>query len=92
MTVDAEDCLWMAFWDGWCVRRFSPAGECLATIPMPVQRPTSLAFGGAALDRLYVTSASVGLSDDDRQRQACAGGLFMLDAGVAGLADTPFQG
>ncbi|MFM7347894.1 MAG: SMP-30/gluconolactonase/LRE family protein, partial [Erythrobacter sp.] len=27
MTVDAEDCLWIAFWDGWSVRRFSPAGE-----------------------------------------------------------------
>lgn len=92
MTVDAEDCLWIAFWDGWCVRRFSPAGECLATIRVPVQKPTSLAFGGAAFDRLYITSASIGLSDSDRAIQPCAGGLFMLDSGTTGLADTPFAG
>ena len=92
MTVDAEDCLWIAFWDGWCVRRFSPAGECIAKLDVPVQKPTSVAFGGAALDRLYVTSASIGLSEAERDRQACAGGLFMLDTGCVGLADTPFQG
>ena len=41
MTVDADDCLWIAFWDGWCVRRYSPDGMCLATIKLPVQKPTS---------------------------------------------------
>jgi len=92
MTVDAEDCLWVAFWDGWCLRRFSPAGECIAKIEVPVQQPTSVAFGGASLDRLYVTSASVGLSASDRDRQPCAGGLFMLDTGCVGLADMPFAG
>jgi xylono-1,5-lactonase len=92
MTVDSEDCLWMAFWDGGCVRRFSPDGECLATIAMPVRRPTSVAFGATALDRLYISSASIGLSDEERRQQPCAGGLFMLDPGVAGVAETPFQG
>ena len=90
MTVDAEDCLWIAFWDGWCVRRFSPVGECLTKIDLPVQKPTSCAFGGRLLDRLYVTSASIGLDLSDRERQPCAGGLFMLDTMVTGLADTPF--
>lgn len=92
MTVDAEDCLWIAFWDGWCVRRFSPTGECLAKIDLPVQKPTSCAFGGPSLGQLYVTSASIGLSKSEREGQPCAGGLFMLDTGCAGLADVPFAG
>ena len=92
MTVDAEGCLWVAFWDGWCVRRFSPEGERIAELKMPVQRPTSCAFGGPDLDLLFVTSASIGLSGADRQSQAQAGGLFLVEPGVRGLADTPFAG
>ena len=92
MTVDAEDCLWIAFWDGWCLRRFTPAGERIATVEMPVQKPTSCAFGGPFLDRLYVTSASVGLDSSERAKQPCAGDLFMLDTGFTGLADLPFEG
>ena len=92
MTVDAEDCLWIAFWDGWCVRRFSPAGEYIATLELPIQKPTSCAFGGPDLSQLYITSASIGLSLYERAEQPCAGDLFMLDTGVTGLADVPFQG
>ena len=92
MTVDAEDCLWIAFWDGWCVRRFSPAGEGLAEIRVPVQRPTSCAFGGAELDRLYITSASRDLTDEDLAAQPQAGGLFMTVPGVKGVAEPLFAG
>lgn len=92
MTVDAEGCLWIAFWDGGCVRRFSPQGALLKTVEMPVTRPTSLAFGGADLDRLYVTSASIGLEPDAAAMQPNAGGLFMLSPGVRGVEDMPFAG
>jgi len=92
MTVDAEGCLWIAFWDGWCVRRLSPSGEPLETLPLPVQKPTSCAFGGEALDRLYITSASIGISDSDRDAQPCAGGLFVLETDTSGLAELPFAG
>ena len=92
MTVDVEGCLWIAFWDGWCVRRFSPAGERLLTLRLPVQQPTSCAFGGPALDRLYVTSARVGLSTAALDMQPCAGGLFVLETGTSGLAELPFAG
>ena len=92
MTVDREGCLWIAFWDGWCVRRYSPSGEWLETIDMPVARPTSCAFGGRDLDQLYVTSASIGLDDKAKEMQPNAGGLFIVVPGVQGIADVPFAG
>lgn len=90
MTVDAEDCLWAAFWDGWCIRRFSPSGDCIQVIRMPVQRPTSCAFGGPSLDRLYITSASIGLDPAARKAQPQAGGLFLVSPGVEGIAERPY--
>jgi sugar lactone lactonase YvrE len=92
MTVDAEGCLWIAFWDGWSVRRFSPEGELLDRIDVPVARPTSCAFGGADLDRLYISSASIGLSPEDKATQPHAGGLFVAEPGVRGIADVAFAG
>jgi len=92
MTVDAEGCLWIAFWDGWCVRRYSPAGECLARIDVPVARPTSCAFGGSGFAQLYITSASIGLDEAEIARQPYAGGLFVVSPGVSGLPDLSFAG
>ncbi len=92
MTVDAEGGLWIAFWDGWCVRRFSPGGELIATIDVPAQRPTSCTFGGPRLDRLYISSARIGLDAQAMAQQPCAGGLFLVSPGVRGLADVPYAG
>jgi sugar lactone lactonase YvrE len=92
MTVDAEGCLWIAFWDGGCVRRYSPDGDLLRTVEMPVSRPTSCAFGGSGLDRLYVTSARIGLDETALGMQPNAGGLFLVTPGVQGIADVPFGG
>jgi D-xylonolactonase len=92
MTVDSDGCLWIAFWDGWCIRRFSSDGELLQTVEIPAARPTSCAFGGPNLDRLYVTSARIGLDEEALAMQPNAGGLFMLSPGVRGLQDAPFAG
>ena len=92
MTVDAEGCLWIAFWDGWCLRRLSPGGEVIGELEVPVQRPTSCAFGGPDLDRLFISSARRDLSDEQRTMQPSAGGLFMTVPGVRGVAETPFAG
>jgi sugar lactone lactonase YvrE len=92
MTVDREGCLWVAFWDGWCVRRLAPDGAVLALLPLPVQRPTSCTFGGPDLRQLFVTSATIGLDDAARAAQPLAGGLFMAEPGVSGFAVPPFAG
>ena len=92
MTVDSDGCLWIAFWDGWCLRRLSPEGEVIRTIAVPVQKPTSCAFGGPALDRLFISSARRGLAPEELQKQPNAGGLFMTEPGVKGAAEALFAG
>lgn len=92
MTVDAEDCLWIAMWGGWCLRRYSPSGGRLGEVRLPVGQPTSCAFGGPDLDRLYVTSARIGLDESALAMQPKAGGTFVVSAGVRGLAELPFNG
>jgi sugar lactone lactonase YvrE len=92
MTVDAEGCLWVAFWGGGCVRRFGADGHLIRTVKLPAAQITSCAFGGPGLDRLFVTSATSGLSMQQRADQPLAGGLFEIDPGCRGLASTPFAG
>jgi sugar lactone lactonase YvrE len=92
MTVDCDGCLWVAFWDGWCLRRLSPDGEFLSLLPLPVQRPTSCCFGGAGLDQMFITSATIGLDDAARAAQPLAGGLFLVEPGATGVAGALFTG
>ncbi len=92
LTVDSEGCLWIAFWGGWCVRRYSPDAECLRKIELPVEQPSSCAFGGPDLDRLYITSASIGLDQAALERQPQAGGLFVASPEVRGIPELPFAG
>lgn len=82
LAVDAEDCLWVAFFDGWCLRRLAPDGRLLAEVPLPVRYPTSCAFG-AGTD-LYVTTARDRLSEVELVDQPMAGSVLVLDAGVGG--------
>lgn len=93
LTVDAEGCLWVAVWDAWRVSRYSPAGEELLRIRLPVPRPTSVCFGGAGLQTLYVTTASVRLSSAALAGAPLSGSLFALEVpGVRGLPETTFAG
>ena len=84
IVLDSEDCLWVAMWDGWSVRRFSPAGKLLQQVDLPCARVTKIAFGGPDLRTAYVTTARCGLDEDALQAQPLAGSLFAFDAPAAG--------
>lgn len=90
LTVDREGFVWSAQWDGWRVTRYDPDGKIERVIPLPVQRPTSCAFGGTDLDQLYITSAWTGLSEADRKEQPLAGDLFRFQPEVKGLPENEF--
>ena len=89
-TVDADGCLWNAEWGGGRVVRYTPDGRVDRSVALPCSQVTCCAFGGARLDRLYVTTARIGLDAAALAREPHAGALFVIDAGVTGLADTPF--
>ena len=91
-TVDAEGFVWLALWDGWQIRRYDPQGRLCESVKMPVQRPTCPMFGGANLDLIYVTSASIGLSEQQLKEQPLAGSLFAFGVDVPGLPETRFKG
>lgn len=85
VVLDSEDCLWVALWDGWGVRRYSPEGEMLLHVPLPCARVTKLSFGGTDLKTAFVTTASTGLSQAERTAQPLAGSLFAFEVPAAGL-------
>lgn len=74
MTVDVDGNLWVACYSGSAVRAFSPTGELLETIELPVDEVTSCTFGGPNLDHLFVTTASTNMSEDPR-----AGCVFIAE-------------
>lgn len=76
LTIDQQGNLWSALWNGWRIACFNPAGKEIDSIKLSVQRPTSVTFGGAKLTDLYITSASVGLSQKEIQHGFHAGDLF----------------
>lgn len=84
LAIDTQGNLWSALWNGWCIACFNPAGAELLRVKLPVQRPTSVAFGGPNLTELYITSASIGLSQQDIQREIEAGDLFHLSTQSTG--------
>jgi sugar lactone lactonase YvrE len=92
LAVDAEGNLWIAMWDGGCVRQFSAKGRLLRTIELPVSRPTSVAFGGPYLDQLFITSARGGIPHAQLGAEPHAGSIFVVDGLAIGRLPHTFAG
>lgn len=87
MTVDAEGGLWVAHWGGSCISRFSPHGELERRIELPARQITNIAFAGKDLDRMFVTSAYVGLEPSEFD-----GCLFEVDCAARGQPSHKYKG
>jgi L-arabinonolactonase len=90
--VDAEGFIWNAVWEGYRIDRFAPDGRLDRSIEVPVAKPTCVAFGGAALDTLFITTSQLGSARELLQREPHSGGLYAVKPGVKGLPDPPFAG
>jgi sugar lactone lactonase YvrE len=92
-TVDAEGCVWSAGVYKSKIHRFDPDGKRMLTIDMPVVCVASVMFGGAALDRLYVTCMLRAPVPGVVETGPLAGSLFVIDGlGIKGLPEYRYGG
>jgi sugar lactone lactonase YvrE len=84
LTVDADGDLWVAIYGGGQVHRYSPDGVLREALPVPAVQCTSCAFAGPGLHRLYVTTATEGWSDQQRQAEPTAGLVYRFETDVTG--------
>ncbi len=85
-TIDAEGMLWVAELGASQLIRIDPAGRIEREVPLPISRPTSVAFGGPDLRTLYVTSMTFMLDEAALAREPYAGRLLAFEPGVQGIA------
>jgi sugar lactone lactonase YvrE len=92
IAVDAEGGIWVCLFGGGELRRYSADGTLEAAIQLPVAKPTCPAFGGPALETLFVTTARHGQTPSQLQDEPAAGAVLALRPGVAGIPERPFAG
>lgn len=91
-VVDASGNVWVALFGGWGVNCYSPRGELLRKIALPVARCTKVAFGGEDLRTLFITTARIDLPEAELAAQPLAGGLFSTRVEIPGLPAGRFAG
>lgn len=89
--VDADGYIWNAQWGNGKVVRYSAEGEVDTSIQLPALQATCCTFGGKDLDMLYVTSANIGLDEEQLKDQPEAGAVFIYKTDAKGLNEVRFK-
>ena len=84
-AVDCEGHYWVAMFEGQRLLRLSPTGAVVQDLPLPVQCPTMVCFGGPDLKTLFVTTARQHRSNEELAQQPQAGCVLSTRVNVAGL-------
>lgn len=92
MTIDESGCLWVAFWGGGAVRRYTPQGMLDRTVAVDARDVTCCVFGGSDRSELYITTASCSLGPAEREAHPHAGGVFVTRPGIKGTPVSAFAG
>lgn len=80
-AMDEDGCYWICGNDAGQVHRFTPDGRLDRSVAVPFAKPAMCAFGGRALDTLYVTS----IRTDDTD--PLSGAVVALRTGVRGVEE-----
>jgi L-arabinonolactonase len=92
-VVDSEGGVWNAEWGGSTVRRYDPDGRPSYAIAVPEPHVTCPAFGGPALDELWVTGAQWLIPPATLEQLPSPGGLYRAPATRwRGIPEKTFEG
>lgn len=86
-VIDAAGVLWLAQWGASRVAAYDPDGCFLRAVAVAAPHASCPAFGGAQLDRLFVTTARQGMSETALAACPDAGKTFVLDGISTGLPE-----
>jgi sugar lactone lactonase YvrE len=86
-AIDADGCYWICANDAARVLRFTPDGRLDRSIEIPAVKPSMCAFGGAALDTLYITSIRPASDAGEHD-----GHVFAVRPGVCGYPEPGYAG
>jgi L-arabinonolactonase len=85
--IDADGFLWNAQWGGFKVVRYAPDGSVDMIVDTPAAQPSCVAIGGATMDVLFSSSATVGLKATSKEDGSLMGAEI---SGLRGLPESRF--
>ncbi|MFT5503161.1 MAG: L-arabinonolactonase [Gammaproteobacteria bacterium] len=91
-TVDADGFIWSAQWADQSVIRISPDGKLDRCIEVPGYIVSSVAFGGANLDKIFLTTVAAELYGDRSEAKDAGATLVITGSGYHGLPEPFFNG
>lgn len=91
-AMDLDGRLWVVEAHGARLIVLAPNGSVEAVIPSPAARPSSLAFGGADMRTLFLTSMRHDLPPEALARSPSSGAVFSARTGTIGMEQPRFAG
>ena len=89
IAIDEEDMIWVAVWGSGRVLRVNPcSGDVIDYIEVGVPQVSSVAIGDG---KIYITTASIGMSEQDLEKFPASGGLFVADTKLKGVQSPRFK-
>lgn len=90
-TTDKHGNIWNALWGSNKVVCYSPDGEVIVQLTLPVSQPSCVSIGGPDLNWLIITSASQ-LTEQQKEQEPQAGHLFVYQLNHSiGLPEPRFK-
>jgi L-arabinonolactonase len=90
--IDSAGHLWNAEWGGSRVVRYAPDGRIERVVELPVPRVSCCTFGGRDFSTLFITTARLGMNEEELARFPESGALYWVELpDVHGVPADPFD-